>query len=1114
MSVTGMRSLFAAPALLLFSLALPASEAAAQVLYGSIVGTVRDASEAAVPKAAVRITNTATNQSRDTVTNASGEYSFPSLEPGAYDVTVSAQGFQNFVSQGVRAEIDATARVNAVLKIGSVSESVVVTADAGALQVDSAEVRGEVTGKELEEIPIPANRNFESLLIEIPGITPPEDQNSGAANPARGLGMSASGTPRNMNNVRIDGASANNVWLPYVAGYVPGLEAIQQVSVVTGNLDVSQGLAGGVAVNVHIKTGGNTVHGSGFWYQMNDAFGARPFFLAPDERNPKFINNNGGGTIGGPIRKDKLFYFLSYDGRFVGQNAQGTYTVPTAEMRGGDFSKASKNAIYDPLTGNPDGSGRTAFPGNLIPASRLDAIALKMQGHVPLPNYGTATATSTNYFATGDAQQQRDTTDAKVDYRPVAKVTIANRFGWLHYDLFNPDAYGDNGAALSASISRPGNVFGEVFSTTSNVTWLWRPTVVIDGFFSITTQGTSAEPQGFGQKLGLNYLGIPGTNGPTGNYSGWPYFNISSYSTIGTANNSGGGPLFYDDKQFQYGANASWSAGKHNVRFGAELGHQVYNHFENANGFNGQFAFAGGPTSLKGGPSTNQFNDYAGFLLGMPTTVYHDLLPFGNLVSYQNIYGLYVQDTWQAAPRLSVAAGLRWSRFPLATRDNGRGLERFDFSTGLVELCGVAGTPRDCGYHVSNLSFSPNIGLAYQAAPTLVVRAGFGINYDPAPLAYNRDMLSNYPEILAFSFAGANSYQPAITSLAQGIPPLVPPDITQPYIKLAQGYNINTLRPDLRRDYVMTWNFTLEKELPSGFFAQAGYVASRGVGIPQLMNQNISQLGAGDPSGRPYYSEFGSATLDVAMPINHTHYDSLQAQFVRRMYSARVRVGYTFSKNTGLCCNDISDTAPAIELPQYLNLNRALEPQDRAHIFTTSWQQQSPFGKGQRWLTSGVGSRILGGWSLTGLLAMYTGKPFNITGSTTPLNSNGVSTQRPDLVNPDGAILGGIGAGQKFFDTTAFAAVSTARIGTAGYDILRSPGAINMDASLFREFAVRERVKLQVRADAYNLTNTPQFAAPNGSITSSGFGTITATVSNQREGIDQRILRLGARFYF
>ena len=213
---------------------ITARPAAAQVLYGGMVGTVRDSSNAPIPGAAVRVTNTATNVSRDSTTNDSGEYTFPSLDAGTYDVTVTKTGFQQFTAKGVRAELDQTTRLDVALKVGAVSETVVVSAEAVTLQTESAEVRGEVTSSDLADVPVSINRNFESLLIEVPGITPPENANSGAANPARGLTFSSSGTPRNMNNVRIKGASANNVWLPYVVGYVAGLEAIDAVSVVTG----------------------------------------------------------------------------------------------------------------------------------------------------------------------------------------------------------------------------------------------------------------------------------------------------------------------------------------------------------------------------------------------------------------------------------------------------------------------------------------------------------------------------------------------------------------------------------------------------------------------------------------------------------------------------------------------------------------------------------------------------------------------------------------------------------------------------------------------------------------------------------------------------------------
>jgi len=286
----------------------------------------------------------------------------------------------------------------------------------------------------------------------------------------------------------------------------------------------------------------------------------------------------------------------------------------------------------------------------------------------------------------------------------------------------------------------------------------------------------------------------------------------------------------------------------------------------------------------------------------------------------------------------------------------------------------------------------------------------------------------------------------------------------------------------------MTWNFTLQRELRHGFFAQTGYVASRGVGIPQLMNQNISQLGGGT-TGQAFFNQFGTATLNVGdadQPYALRFFPG-PARPARRL-DGRSAPLTRFRRTRASAAMTSRTPRLPIELPQYLNLARAVEPQDRTHVFTFSVSQHSPFGRGKRWLTGGVGSRTLGGWRITGLFAAYTGKPFNITGSTTPLNSNGVNTQRPDLVNPDVAILGGIGPGQKYFDTAAFAAVTTARIGTAGYDILRGPGARNLDASLTREFGVSERIKLQVRADGYNVTNTPHFAAPNGSITSSAFG--------------------------
>ncbi len=1097
--------------LVLAAFAMCAAPAArAQVLYGSITGNVSDASGAPVPGASVKATNSETGQSRQTETNDSGSYTFPSLNAGPYAVTIVKEGFQTFSARRVDVAIDRVARVDARLTVGAVSETVSVSAQAAQLQTDSAEVRNEVTHEVLENVPVPVNRDFESLLIMVPGMGVPENANSSAANPSRTLTFSANGTPRVSRTVRIDGAATNNAWLPYLSGYSPGLDAIETVSVVSGTFDAAQGAAGGAAINVHVKSGTNQIHGSVFGLNMTNWLGSRQFFQPAGQVLPKFINNTFGGTIGGPIKRDKLFYFVSYDGHFLRQNANRTVTVPTAAQRRGDMSAAAQ-PIYDPLTGSVDGSGRTAFPGNQIPVNRLDPIALKMQDHVPLPNLGNGT--SNNYFATGPFSSNRHTNDAKIDWRPKDKLSLSARVGWLKYDLFNAATFGDNGQGISSAGSRPGNIYGNVITTTYNATYILSPSIVLDGFFTTTHQSTNSEPPGFGQNLGKEMLGIPGTNGADSRYTGWPYFNISSYAIVGMSANSSGGPLFYNDNQYQYSANATWTKQRHNVRFGSEVARVGLDHFEAASTFAGQFNFGAGPTQLKGGPATTQFNNYASFLLGMPGSVQKDVLPFGNLVLRWRLYNFYVQDQFHASNRLSLSYGLLWNYFPLGSRDN-HGVERYDFTNNTMQVCGFGQTPKDCGYHVSRRAFSPNFGFSYRLTDSLVVRSGFGLSYDPSPLAYNRDMLSVYPEILSFTLNGPNSFAPS-SKLSDGIPALNPPtSLGSGVLPLPIGVEGRTLPQSLKRDYVLSWNFTLEKQFSQGFLASAGYVATRGIDIPQYQDQNYQSIGGGAAS-QPYNQKFGTtAGLILLTPLNHTHYDSLQTQLNKRVGNGSfVRLAYTFSKNTGLCCNDLADTALAITDPRYLNLARSLMPFDRTHHFSAGWGLRAPFGKGQRWLTHGAASAIAGGWMFNGLWTASSGKPFTPSASGTSLNASG-NTQRADLVKPEVAILGGVGPGQPYFDTTAYAAVTAARFGTAGYNTLRGPSVWNVDASIARQFQPSERLKIQFRMEGFNVTNTPHFGNPGNTVGNGSFGIISSVLGTGREGNDQRMFRFVLKAMF
>src|SRR4051794_1102710 len=491
---------------------LTVSSTYAQVLSGSIVGQVLDTTSAGVPGASVRITHRETNQVRTTVTNTSGEYSLQSLPGGAYDIVIIKEGFQTFKAESVPLTVGQVARIDAALRVGQISETVSVTGEAAALQTDRAEVRTEVTSKQLENLPTPLGRNYENLLITVPGLSPPANNHSVAVNPSRGLSFSAMGTTRNSNSVRIEGAIANNTWLPHVNAYVPGLEAIEAVSVVTGSFDADLGLSGGSAVNVAIKSGTNNPHGSAFEYHSDNAIKANPYFLPAGQRKPKTINNQFGATFGGPIRKDKLFYFVSYEGSYDRQTGSTILTVPTAAIRAGDLS-ASGNEIYDPNTGAADGSGRTTFPNKRIPVDRMDPVALKILKDLPLPNLAGAT---NNFYANGPIALTRHKLDAKGNWNASDKLTFTGRLGWLRYSFANPPAFGSLvGPAVSSAYGKLGPGYGDTYSITGSAPYVARPTLLIDGYVPGTLINANAEPPRLDENLGLDYLGLAGTNGPS-----------------------------------------------------------------------------------------------------------------------------------------------------------------------------------------------------------------------------------------------------------------------------------------------------------------------------------------------------------------------------------------------------------------------------------------------------------------------------------------------------------------------------------------------------------------------------------------------------------------------
>jgi len=1083
-----------------------------QVLYGSLVGNISDSSSAAVPGVEVQATNTSTNQVRVVLTNSEGGYNLPNLSAGAYLLTFTKAGFRPVRKTEVLVSINTVTRADAQLEIGAASESVTVSSDAVTLQTDRAEVRAEISTKTLVNVPVGPGRNYQALFGMLPGFTPPNQSASVPGNPSRAMGFSVNGTSGQSNNTRIDGASSTNVWRPSFVAYVPALESIETVNVVTNSFDAEQGLAGGAAINVQIKSGTNTLHGSAFEYYNGNATKAKPFFLPVTERKPKDVYNQFGGTLGGAIVKDKLFYFASYEGTFNHRFASLLGSVPTPAMRTGDLSGApADRPIYDPLSGAADGSGRTPFTGAQIPQSRMPDAVRKILPLWPSP---TGPGSQNNYFAAGRFTLDRHTIDTKVNYNFSPKFTAFGRYSYLNFETQNRQFFGPELGGAPIAGGQAGIGSGHSTSLTLAGTYVFTPNFVIDGNFGYTRLEADSRQPRLEEQVGRNILGLPGTNGSRWFEGGWPQFNIANFSLLGAPNNFQ--PNLLNDPQYQYVANANWTKGSHNIRFGTDIYEQQLNQtqpefFGAFFGASGGFGFAAGQTSLRGGPRTSEYNSFGSFLVGATDTLGKIQLIPDSFALRTRLYSLYVRDQWQATRKLTISFGVRWEYFPMPTRAD-RGVERYDFETGKMLVCGIGQVPTDCGASMSKKRFVPRGGFAYRLSETMVLRAGYGITNDPYNLA--RPLRVNYPVLVSLNLNSANGFTPA-SRLADGIPLIPTPELGNGVIPVDGNVLVNTIDPkNFKRGYIQSWNVALQKQFRGGWVGEAAYVATRSVGQLAYFDRNVGRVGGGNAS-RPLFQKFGRSQRTAEITGLGTYkYDSLQTRLDRRFNKGlQVGVAYTFSKNMGIAGNEDGDGSPAIGIPEYYDLNWARTTLDRTHNLQIHGIVELPFGRGKSWVTNGFGAAILGGWQVNTLLSMYTGQPFTVSAPGTSLNAPG-NSQRADLVKPSVAKLGGTGPRQKFYDPTAFAEVTAVRFGTAGFNLLNSPGTFNMDAGLFRSFRISERFSAQFRAEAFNFTNTPHFTAPNGNVTSSSFMEVGGVRGFGREGIDERVFRFGLRLAF
>jgi Carboxypeptidase regulatory-like domain/TonB dependent receptor len=1096
----------------LVSFAIGASSAGAQVLYGSIVGNVTDETGAAVPGATVTIEQTETKLKRELVTDAAGAYHFAAVPTGTYTISVSLTGFRSFGRPGVPVSLNSVARVDARLEVGQLTEVVGVSAETPLLQTDRAEVRSELNATELTNLPVPIGRNYQQLFKTLPGFTPPADAHSIPSNPSRALVFNVNGASDSSNNTRIDGVSTTNVWLPHVAAYVPALESLETVNVVTNSFDAEQGLAGGSAINVQIKSGTNQLRGAGFEYYTNEQMRELNYFAPAGTTKGDWSYHQFGATLGGPILRNKLFYFGSYESTRDKQNATLTTSVPTEALRRGDLS-ASSTPIYDPATGAANGTGRTPFAGNIIPDNRIDPIAKQLIAQMPMPNLPGET---NNYFVASPFEFNRWTLDTKVNWNATQKLNIFGRYSHLDFWTFNETVFGDllQGRPMTLP-GNPGTGQGYTANFSVGATYVFSPAVVADAHFGYVRMYTDVAHSDIGQNKGTDLLGIPGLNGPRAFEGGMPVFDFNTFEDLGITERYM--PYLRDDDQYQTVVNVNWMKGKHNIRAGTDIYFQALNHVQpeigGSFGARGGFRFGTGPTQLSGGPTGNLYNAWGAFLLGLP-----DLLGRLNLTeapysTRMRSYSFYVRDQWQITNRLTLAYGTRYEYFPMPTRGY-RGLERYNPDTNLMEIGGVGAVPKDLGVKMEKGLFAPRVGLTFRATPTMVLRGGFGITNDPYSLA--RPMRTNHPVLLDLNVAAPNNLSWA-GRMADGVPPIPNPDLGNGIITIPPTVTAVTIPDEFNRGYIKSWNAAIQKELKWGFVGEAAYVATRQIDQLGVLELNWSPINGGQ-AGRQLNRQFGrTAQTRLVAPVGDTEYDALQARLDRRFANGiQLGVGYTLSKSTGIAGAPRSDGAPSIMIPEYYHLNTAISPFDRTHNLQITNVTELPFGPGKPWLNGGgVIAAIAGGWQINNIVSITSGTPFNVTASGTSLNAP-ESTQRADQVKSDVDILYGIGRGNAWFDPFAFAPVTEARFGTAPFGAMRGPGYANWDLGVFRQFNLPRSTYLQIRFEAFNVTNTPHFNNPGGNVSNLQLNP-DGTVRNLNgytevtSSFGERQLRIGAK---
>jgi hypothetical protein len=1032
-----------------------------QAVSGTLSGRVTNATGTGVPDAAVTITNSDTSVSQRVLTGPDGSFSVAGLSPGTYRVEVETAGFKRSSQQNILLSATAPATVNITLEAGSMTETVEIKGVAPNIQTQHAEQSLGVPDRVVRELPV-IDRSHQQLVELQTGIMPPSTDLPLFHDPARNRFFSTNGQDPRINLWHMDGVD-NHEPFRGTAVRVQPQETVQQMNISSGSWQAPRGFTGGSFVNNITRGGTNDWHGSLFAFHSNNRLRSRSPINNSPAPKPRFTYNQFGGTIGGPIVRDKTFLFGSYEGTYNrGQNTVLT-SVPTPEMVAGNFSGIPGVTIYNPFSGLPTGAGRTPFVGNMIPPAFINPTSAAVAAAFPAANLPGMV---NNYTANLPYENDWQKLDGRLDQHFTDRTSFFVRYGFSNLHAIDPSLFGEmlGGGGRNRVIAQ---------NAVANVTHSFTPSLITEfraGYNRYRTEQASSVGT-------LGYL--------LGYAGGLPNMTIPGLASFGGSLST---PMRGIDNNFNLAWDWAWRTSRHSFKIGVDLRRFRSDGFYGSllYGQTGAAYFGGGATSTLaagGFPEAGSFpNAFASFLLGAPSNT--GAVAFSETPTIrQSWYGLHISDTVQLHRRVALDFGVRYDVFtPLEPRRDG-GAMFYDPDFNTLNFAGMG----DTGIHVQRYDLNnvgPRVGLAISATDKTVIRAGYSVNYFQVPY-----MFTGFTAPFTAVSAGTPN---GFTRAVGGLDPerfVIPagstltPGMTAPNVPMA------VVPLDQETPYVQSFSFEIQQEFMQNMMLRLGYLGTLGRQLPYTQELNASQPAEG-LIGLPYFAMGRTAsTLLYGTGLNN-NYNSLQVALSKRFAQGLAfQGGYTYGKALGYT----SGTNNTLLNPFDRRANYGPMDYDRQHVLTINHLWQIPIGAGTQHLNEGVVGHVIGNWQIGGIFTWATGTPLTVMADPLFCNCPNMNV----LANATGGtpMPGASGIGLAYLDPSAFSAPPAGTFGTLGRGSFRAAGYRNYDLSLFRSFPIREQYKLEFRGEVYNLTNTSRWMNPVTNLSAANFGQVSGTTN-------------------